>query len=211
MGPEFVAGMIPYLPAAAGEEAILHLHVIDPDTESMALIDRLRAVHGARIAFSLEREPLSTTITYFACSRFHVMPTLLDRYRAPILSFDIDMVPRRSIEPLFEAGRPFDFCCFRTERKEPVSVYQASLMYWPDRPATRTMLDKLQHFAWAELHSPARTSWMLDQAGLFSLLSDPASRVKFGDHRQLVGYPLDAAVRIAVSEELKAELRNRGR
>ena len=210
MGPEFVKGMMPYLPTLSDRgEVLLHLHVIDPDAESHQLIEKLRGEHGARLGFSLESDPPQRTYTYYACSRFYVMTAMLDRYRAPVISFDIDIVPTQPIAPLFELAKPFDFCCYRTTRNEPASVFQASVMYWPDRPATRGFLDGLQHFCWDELGNPSRTSWMLDQAALFSLLGDPQSGLQFGDYAQLTGRILDDAVRITFSNQVKGELRHR--
>jgi hypothetical protein len=208
MASEFVAGMMPAL-----GDAPLHIHVVDPDAESLALVETLRAAHGPRLAFSLEREPLFRTYTYYACSRFYVMTGLLDRYRAPILSFDIDIVPRGpdDVAPLFALGAGHDFCCFRTRRNEPASIFQASVMYWPDRPATHLLLDGLQHFCWEELRNPSRTSWMLDQAALFSLLNEPATKsaLIFGDFAKLAGRGLEKFVRITFSNEVKGELRHR--
>jgi hypothetical protein len=208
MGSEFVAGTLPAL-----GEALLHLHVIDPDAESLALIESLRAAHPGHLAFSLEKEPLFRTYTYYSCSRFYAMTGLLDRYRAPILSLDIDIVPRKpgDLAPLFDRAESFDFCCFRTDRNEPASVFQASVMYWPDRPGTRAFLTDLQHFCWEELRNPSRTSWMLDQAALFSVLSEPRTkaRLRFGDFTTLAGSSLQDLVRITFGNEVKGELRHR--
>jgi hypothetical protein len=208
MAPEFVAGMLPHLPASGA--AGLHIHVIDPDADSLGLIERFCAAHGERLVFSLETPALFRTYTYYSCSRFYVMSALLDRYRAPLLSFDIDIVPMESILRLFEVAQPFDFCCFRTRRNEPASIYQASVMHWADSPATRAFLGNLQRFCWEDLPQPSRMSWMLDQAALFSLLTDPDSTVKFGDYRQLLGIPLEKLVRITFTNEIKGKLRQRG-
>ncbi len=206
MAPEFVACMMPQLPPDTG----LHIHVIDPDADSLALIEWLRTQHGGRVVLTLERPPLFRTYTYYSCSRFYVMAALLERYRSPILSFDIDIVPAAPVQPLFDVARPFDFCCFRTRRNEPASIFQASVMYWNDRPGTRVLLDDLRHFCWEELATPSRMSWMLDQAALFSLLTDPDSMVKFGDYRRLLDTPLEKLVRITFSNEIKGKLRQRG-
>jgi hypothetical protein len=94
-------------------------------------------------------------------------------------------------------------------RNEPASIYQASIMHWPDRPATRVFLDRLMHFCWEELRNPSRTSWMLDQAALFSLVGDSAALPRFGDYAQLTGSGLDDWVRITTGEDVKGALRHR--
>ena len=90
-------------------------------------------------------------------------------------------------------------------------MFQASVMYWPDRPGTRAFLTDLQHFCWEELRNPSRTSWMLDQAALFSVLSEPRTkaRLRFGDFTTLAGSSLQDLVRITFGNEVKGELRHR--
>jgi len=206
MGQAFVDGALPFL-----GDALLHLHVIGPDGQARDIAAQLAARHGGRIAFSFEAEPLFRTYTYYSCSRFYAIPALLARYRAPILSLDIDIAPTIQLAELFRAARGFDFCCFRMGRREPASIYQASAMHWADSEAARALLDGLAHFCWGELGNPSRATWMLDQAALFSLLDEPAAGLRFGEFATLTGREPQDCVRILFDNDAKAELRERAR
>jgi len=196
--------MIPQLGDAA-----LHIHVIHPDTVSLALIRSLRDRHGDRLYFSLERERRFATFTYFSCARFYVASQILDRYRAPLLAFDFDISPRQPVARFLQAAQGYDFCCFKTKRDEPASLYQASIMYWADAEGARRLLDRLQRFCWPELANPSVTTWMLDQAALFSLLADPDAdgKPRFGDFAALLGCELEDCAATISDEATKAALR----
>ncbi len=72
---------------------LIHSHIIDPDSESLALAERLNAEFG--LVFTTEKSP--STINqwmvkraYLTCARFLVAPELLREHRCPVLITEAD-------------------------------------------------------------------------------------------------------------------------
>ena len=205
MGARFVEAMAGLRGASLG----IHVHVVGPDAESRALIARLSAPF---VVFSVEEPPLVASVTYYSCARYFVMPAILDFHGKDILCLDLDQTLTQPPQSLLAHGRGHDFCCFSTGRNDPSSVYAAAVLSFPHgNVQTRYFIDSLRRFCWRELSNPSFVNWLLDQAALYSLLSDPGvrARVRVGDFRSLTGLKLGQVIAPTVSEGEKFGLKDR--
>lgn len=133
----------------------LHLHVIDPDDQSLAVIDRILTA-SRNVAITTETQPFARTKTYFSCSRLFVMEQILRHHDRPIVALDIDIALELPIESLLQASDGADFACFTTGRNEPASTYQASIMVW--RNSARRSASPMRWGASAGRKSPTPAS-----------------------------------------------------
>jgi hypothetical protein len=160
----------------SGLDCFFHFHIVNPDDDVVAQIRSLRANTGCpSITASIETVDLSTygseKKTYYACSRFLRLPALLDRYRAPTILIDMDMVVLRPLQPLLEHLKDADF-----------GLVGGVLMgqelwnsYWADfiaiRPTARAshyfrrVAAYIDHFIKSGL-----PRWFLDQIALYAAL-----------------------------------------
>ena len=71
-----------------------HVHIINPSEEALALAGIIRATSKTRTTYTFEDKdfkdwPADAVRTYYACSRFLVLPTIL-RYAGKVMVLDID-------------------------------------------------------------------------------------------------------------------------
>lgn len=183
--------------AAAGLPVPLHFHVAAADESMPAAMDALRRSHpGLNLGFSVEPRGQWDGPVYYTCARFMVATHLQDRYGCPVVTCDADILPVLPVDRMFaaamEAGA--DFACFETGRNEPASVYQASIMVFGTAPRGRALTADLARFCALKLAMPQALSWMLDQAAIYSLLTqrqaeDPAFRFCALDRALGMGLP----------------------
>lgn len=96
-GPAFVRTA----DATAEGPFVLHLHVVEPDDGTVALVERLAgSVRNARLVLSVERfsdrVPPAMRRTYLTCCRFMRLSRLLELYDRPLLVADVDGVFARN-------------------------------------------------------------------------------------------------------------------
>ena len=201
MGAAFVEALNG-LPANLG----VHIHVVSPDQQSLALAKTLSEARPGGVDFSVESAPPFETVTYYSCSRFFVLDRVLDFHGCAALSLDIDISVEDIGDRILNHCGDYDFCCFSTERNEPASVYQASIRYWAHNPRTHAFIDALKKFFWPELSNPTAVTWMLDQAALISTMhyfAKTGEAFRFGDLRQLTGKNIEEVMTSIVAEEVK--------
>lgn len=164
----FLAGWIAPL---ARLDLSLHIHVVNPDHNSRAVIDRLtdEFLLASRLSASVSSDRLGTATSY-ACARFETVPVLLELFQRPILALDIDVAATEALASL--ASSPFgaDFACFETGRCEPASLHQASIMAFAYTSESIGFVRDLAAYCRPKLRQPVRLNWMLDQAALFSVI-----------------------------------------
>lgn len=177
-----------YIPALArsflqhhGDEADLHVHIVNPTAAALQLADELAAAANGGLAISGETVDLGEDRlsncdyvregrSYYACSRFLLAPTLLADSNRPLVIFDADLVVKQSLSALVAADGDWDVGLTRFSiRSQPLwQQYFASFQVF--RPtaggtAFTTLLAKyLRRFLDLD-----RWIWPLDQAGLYSL------------------------------------------
>jgi hypothetical protein len=205
----YVAFFLPrWLAPLARQGGALHVHVIDPDDDVLALIDGLirELGLGDRLGISISRDRHGTATSY-ACARFEIVPQLIEQIRRPVLTLDIDVAVTSSFARLKRMG-DVDFACFETGRCEPASVHQASIMTFDRSVAALGFARDLAAYCRPKLHQPVRINWMLDQAALYSVLRlyrtvKPAFRYLALD--QVTGQPMtDYLVNLASDAEKHA-------
>lgn len=214
----FADSLVSSLAESCGE-VDLHFHVAGKQKDCRPHFETLEQRYP-KVAFglSLEPEPLACHAPYYAVDRFMVMPQLAELYDRDIMMLDADSLVLRDLTALHrrltsETPRP-DFACFDTGRTEPASVYQATLMYFANSPGCRSFVRLLRRFYFSKLHQPPEVSWLLDQAGLFSvaLYLEQTGGKDFVFRRldELTGEGLDGYVDSAGTEEEKEVLYKAG-
>ena len=152
----------------------LHFHVAGKQKDCRPYFEALQQRYPAvTFGLSLEPEPLARHAPYYAVDRFMVMPQLAEIYDRDIIMLDADSLVQKDLTVLYQRLKDedpvVDFACFDTGRTEPASVYQATLMFFFNTPGCRNFLRLLRRFYFSKLHQPPEVSWLLDQAGLFSV------------------------------------------
>jgi hypothetical protein len=204
MGEKFIGSVL------ALDDSAVHVHVVEPTADTLSFPWVETVLSSGRVGISTEPPPSIISTTYYACSRFFVMPFLLDLYERPLVSLDIDI---QINDPAFNAHQfadDYDFCCFITERNEPASVMQASIMVWPDRDTTRRYCQELQAYCAAELGNPSIVTWLLDQAALFCVkeVCVTGKPIRFGNLTELVNGRLEAHVSEITDDDTRHILKN---
>ena len=158
--------------ADLGVREPLHFHVVAPEPDSFNLFDKLKSDHaGLNLGLSFEPPGPWRHPVYYTCARFFAIGSLLPGYGLPVLAVDADILPSISPGVFVESAGDADFACFDTGRNEPASVYQASVMYFPNRSETVDFISMLQRFVSSKLDEPPFLAWMLDQAAMYSVLA----------------------------------------
>ncbi|MCR6633238.1 MAG: hypothetical protein NVV74_26125 [Magnetospirillum sp.] len=199
---------------AAGLSAPLHFHVAAADDGIAGEMETLRAAYpDLALGFGWEAPGQWNHPVYYTCARFFVLEQLLDRYGRPVMTLDADILPGISLPRIFDAARGADFACFETGRDEPASVYQASIMVFADGGRSRAFIADLSRFCVAKLGMPPALSWMLDQAALYSVLTQRAADqpdFRFVALDKALAVSLDDAIReLATAEEKLAIISGR--
>ncbi len=165
----------PFVAALArdGRPTRLHLSLVNGDAEGVARLVALCAGFPQLTADVSTVQTRHPTSTLYACARFFTLPALLARYRAPVVTLDIDVALDdrfRAWEPMIGTpAEPFDLACYRTLRNEPGSIYNARVMVWQPTAHTADFLDVFAKFCANSADEVPALNWMLDQAALFSI------------------------------------------
>ena len=174
--PKYIEVFAPsFIEALAGHDrpTLLHLSLVNGDAALVARITGLcrRFPHLRADVSTVQTRHASSTL--YACARFLTLPAVLARYRAPVITLDIDVAVDqrlRAFEPMFRSpDKPFDLACFRTRRNEPGSIYNARVIVWQPTAGTQDFLQVFETFCAQRADEIPALNWMLDQAGLFSI------------------------------------------
>ncbi len=177
-----------YVPAMAdsflrhhGDEAGLHVHVVNPTGSSRELAQRLFQASAGRVAISTETvgvgvdqlatcERIRERRVYYASSRFLIAPQLLHRYDCPLVILDADLIVKQDLAPLVAAAGAWDVSLTRYPVNRQLLWQQYFASFQVLRPtagglAFATLLAKyLRDFLDRD-----RWIWPLDQAAQYSL------------------------------------------
>jgi hypothetical protein len=192
----------PFVEALAGHHrpTRLHLSLVNGDA---ALVARMVALCAGFPHLTADVSTVRTrhqSSTLYACARFLTLPALLARYRAPVITLDIDVSLGerwRAFEPMVQApATPFDLACFRTNRNEPGSIYNARMIAWQPTAATGDFLAVFAAFCGRSADEVPAVNWMLDQAALFSIrhyFRETGRPLAFKTLNELTGLTLEDA------------------
>jgi hypothetical protein len=187
-------------------DVLLHFHVAQPDETTFSLATDLATLGGLAVNVTVERAPTWRHNVYYACNRFLVAPTLMDRYQKPLVILDADSVLLNALDDITKVLPSYDFACFNTGRTEPASLYQATITHFADNESGRRLLEILARLVILKLDMPWTVSWMLDQAALYSALRYAeryAPEIRIGDLAALTGRDLRAFIGGLGSEDEK--------
>lgn len=169
--PDFVRSIDQYC-----RNAIVHIHIAEPNIETHQIIRGLRDTHGdLRQNYSIESGSPYSGNVYFACNRFLLAEKFLDLYQNAITIFDIDGELNTSPDTFVKAVNHCDVACFSSGRTEPASVYQAAAVFFANTKQGKRFSRLMRKFILMKLALPPALSWMLDQAALFSVIHYLAS------------------------------------
>jgi len=149
----------------------IHLHVVDPDEESFILLRRIQAEVGD-ITFTYQETAslkFSPDKSFYACSRFLILPSLLDFYNRSMVVVDIDVAVVRDFNQKIDKLHCYDVGLRFSGIPVPwlnvtgacvyVSGSQASIDFCS---FTSYYISLMYDTMWG------RDNWVLDQNALFS-------------------------------------------
>jgi len=164
--------MLRSLVEESGLDATIVLHVVNPDAGAEAVLESLLRTHGAGrfviLRETVDLQPFGPQAkTYYACSRFLMLPDLLERFGRPVLMLDIDLMAIRDLKPLLARTEGADLGLM-TKALEKLDVwsllYADVLLVRPTARARRFVglaRRYIRHFL-----KPGTAIWFLDQAAL---------------------------------------------
>ncbi len=169
---ELLAGNL----AARAPGIALHLHVVNPTTESEERLSRVKDLTQGHLDFAVTRETTDLARfdgpdghmpakTYYTCARFLALPALLARYRRPILVCDIDMAPTRDPRPWLDELAAADAGGNVKIRYDFANHMLATMIYVGDTQAGREFANKVAGYCRHFLET-RKAAWTLDQVAL---------------------------------------------
>lgn len=183
-GPSLVRSLF----ANAGLDCALALHVVNPDAAAEAALTALTTEYGVD-RFIIIRETVDLSAfgaqarTWYACSRFLLLPDLMQHYRRPFLLLDADLMPLRDLNPLLAAGERADFALMShaLKRLDVWSLLYADVVHVRPTPAALDFFDMTRRYV-ARFLKPGEAHWFLDQAAMAGVwlggyVDRPAPRV----------------------------------
>ena len=154
--------------AGLGPGRTLHLHIINPGADLAALLKVIRgAAPELALRVSIELAPGGDAV-YYACSRFLLLPRLIERYGTAVTVIDIDCLFQPAAVQLPALGHGADVALFRLDTVFPWLKHPAAMVIVANNAGGREFAAFLCSYLSRKL-SRAR-NWTLDQAGLFCVV-----------------------------------------
>lgn len=155
--------------AALGPGRTFHLHIVDPDRASLAVMAAIRSENPSLACrFSIERAQGRGDAVYYACARFLHLPVILDRYGTAVIVSDIDQLFAAPVARLPRQSDAVDLALFRNATVFPWLKCSAALVQVAPSPGGKRAAALLANVLRRQLRE--RRNWTLDQAALFSVL-----------------------------------------
>lgn len=157
-GPAFLAS------AAALDGLRCHIHVVNPTAATEEIFRA--ACHGARSELSFGTGSGPDVASYYACKRFLVAGSVMDRFGADVIITDIDTRLTPHLLTLMEHVADADAGLFQRDvRTAPMEICHCSLSFFRRTQAGRHFLALLP--AYLEPKLAESGVWMQDQCSLF--------------------------------------------
>jgi len=158
--------------ANAGLDCRFHLHVINPPADLADTVAHYRRfLGGAAITFTTETVDAAAlgdeARTYYAASRFLLLPHLLARVGAPVLALDVDTLVVGDLRGLLAASAEGDFAliCGDPNYCDPWEWMYAGQILIRNGPAAEDYFGLVARYVAAHLGT-GKTAWFLDQTAL---------------------------------------------
>ena len=162
---------------------LIHLHLIDPEPTPPDP-GHLPPVGDNALALTWEHSGELKCSAWYASIRFVRAAALLEHYQRPIVIFDVDVALTQAPKALEAILATVDFGCFRMDRLDPGSVYQASVTAFRPTPAGLELARLLHDLILAKMSIQQPLLWLIDQASLYSAitwLGDQCGRLRVAD------------------------------
>lgn len=194
---------------ASVEGAVVHLHAIAADDETLAGLAAAAAACRNPVMLTAEDAAAHGGGAYCASARFLVAGALMARYGRPLMITDLDIRFIRPLGDLAEAARPFAFASFVHDGWGPCSRLPAVLTWFAADADGAAMLEAARHTILSKLDVPWPHNWMLDQAALMTArrwLRRRRPRAGIGEFNTLLGRSFEHFLVCSGDEEDKAAL-----
>lgn len=163
----------------------LHINIVDPTDATCREVAQLAAGNSS-IGYSflaiadqgdlpgrLQRYGPGAAISFYACSRFLIVPELMTLYGASVLALDTDMALKRPIRDFLDAYAAVatgDFAVNGGVRLGPGREFFCNITGFAMTPSGRALARLLKkymlHFLYEEV-----PFWMIDQAAMYAVLT----------------------------------------
>lgn len=187
---KFLPTMVRSIAEDSGLDCAIALHLVNPDAEAEATVAALAAAHDPD-RFIILRETIDLTPlgdnakTYYACSRFLVLPDLLVRWQRPVLMLDVDLLAIRDLNPLLATSARSDLgmMSHALKRLDIWSLLYADVLHIRPTTGALRFLDLTRRYI-RHFLDRGMPVWFLDQAALAAV--------------HLAGFTTEAAPRLTV-------------
>lgn len=187
---KFLPTMVRSIVEDSGLDCAIALHLINPDAEAEATVAALAAAHGAGrfivLRETIDLAPLGGDAkTYYACSRFLVLPDLLARWKRPVLMLDVDLLAIRDLTPLLATSAQSDLgmMSHALKRLDIWSLLYADVLHIRPTTGALRFLDLTRRYI-RHFLDRGMPVWFLDQAALAAV--------------HLAGFTAEAAPRLTI-------------
>lgn len=156
-------------------ETIMHVHVVDPDAESMQLAHTLQQQHEFNLTtefFPIEGAPRRIKIAYYTSARFIMVPELLEIYRRPVLVTETDCLINWNWGEIIDWCKNADFGSMQSSLNNlvPWTRIPAGIVYFDHRAKGYTLASELRRFLQGLFLAPSTHRydlWTIDQVALW--------------------------------------------
>lgn len=169
---KFLPTMVRSIVEDSGLDCAIALHLVNPDAEAEAVVATLAAAHGADrfivLREAIDLSPLGGDAkTYYACSRFLVLPDLLVRWQKPVLMLDVDLLAIRDLNPLLTTSAHSDLgmMSHALKRLDIWSLLYADVLHIRPTTGALRFLDLTRRYI-RHFLDRGLPVWFLDQAAL---------------------------------------------
>jgi len=149
---------------------LLHLHVINPAPDAERLIGELErgddAVMITREVVDLQSLDALGRRSYYACSRFLLVPDLLRRYARPMIVADADQLVIGPLHHLFERGSDLNMIRFDHGVVNFFSLLSASVIVAQPTDRAVRYFDDVRRYIVDLFDGAAPVGWHADQIAL---------------------------------------------
>lgn len=169
----FAGPVLRSLERNAGMRVGLHIHVVNPDPTVEQAVADLRALTKLPISATFETATLSQfdegqRRTYYSCTRFLLLPSLIELYGKPVLVTDADQLVIKSLRSLMSKTADSDagLLVFPGSACNLLSLVSASVLIARPTKAGQAFFKAVEGYLADALTQPRRVQWHLDQAAL---------------------------------------------
>ena len=157
--------------AAGGN--LLHLHVVDPTSDTAAMLEKIGAeLHPANLTVTVSGSPAGIRSgvarnVYYSCSRFLLLPQFVAKYAIPIVCMDIDAIVEGSLDGVVDWASRFDVTFVRREPPHsPWLDVSAGIVAAAPSARSRGYFERVRNYL-LDFMDRGIAPWHIDQAALY--------------------------------------------